>query len=322
MNKCNQSRPVDGSPWIATFASGNFHDAGKKLVEIVPVKTMTVPPYTTTNAIFFGNQAFWVIDPGTPDDDQRQLLRNYIEKRHKEGHQFLGVCLTHHHGDHSKAAQYLAEHFSVPILAHQNAVPHLKFPVRPMADREMLAYGQEPPLSIIYTPGHADDHVVYYQRDHGLLIAGDMITDRGTILIPPVGGSLKIYLDSLNALTLLPLTAIIPAHGDIIVEAPNAFLIKAMKHRYERIAAVLATIKNQDALDATDITRLVYRDSIAENLLVFAQLSVESSLYWLKDLGLVENHRHRWQIATNAPNIEQEALSHRLKEIDERLRNT
>lgn len=316
------SKGPSSAALFATLSADALTNAGAHLVEILPVKTLTVPPYTTTNAVFFGRTAFWVIDPGTPHDEERQLLHNYISQRHARGHQFLGVCLTHHHGDHSKAAEYLAQEFSVPILAHRAAMALVKFPFHPIDDGEAIAYQHEPPLLAIHTPGHADDHVVYYQRDLGIVIAGDMITDRGTILIPPEGGSLSVYLDSLDKLSKLFLSAIVPAHGKVITHQPNLFLVKAMRHRYERIKAVLAAIRNHHTtLDATDITRLVYRDNIEENLMVFAQLSVESSLHWLKEKGLLENPHHAWKVAQNITTLEQSALLNRLEEIDERLRN-
>lgn len=272
---------------------------------------------------FFGRAAFWVVDPGTPYDDQQKLLRDYVETRQQRGGKFLGVCLTHHHGDHSRAAEFLATQFSVPIVAHRNAREFLKFSFHPLADQDNISHAPEPRLVALYTPGHAEDHVAYFADELGILIAGDMITDRGTILIPPESGSLSVYLASLERLSRLNLSAIIPAHGQPIVDAPNQFLIKAMKHRYERIHAVFATIKNQDAiLDATDITRLVYRDSIPENLMIFAQLSVESSLQWLKEAQLVVNPHHAWRVASDAQNFEATVLLDCLEEIDQRLRNT
>ncbi len=308
---------------ICTITVDSLDRAGTSLVEIVPVTTVTVPPYTTTNAVFFGFRSFWVIDPGTPYDDQRGLLASYINRRLDQGHKFLGVCLTHHHGDHSKAAEFLAQLFSVPIIAHHASAAFLKFPFHPIVDGEVISHAAEPNLIAIHTPGHADDHIVYYQPDMGILVAGDMITDRGTILVPPVGGSLSVYLESLDALSQLTLSAIVPAHGKIISEEPNAFLIRAMKHRYDRIQAIFAAIKEHSkTLDATDITHLVYGDSIPDNVFVFAQLSVESSLHWLKDKGLLENYQHAWRVAKDSSTRERIELLERLEEIEQRLRNT
>ena len=316
------TKSFDRTSIIAVHSAQTIDEYGHHIVEILPLTTLTVPPYTTTNAVFFGQQAFWLIDPGSPFEDQQSILKTYIERRQTKGGKLLGVCLTHHHGDHSKAAEFVAARFAVPIFAHRQAAKFVKFSFKPLNDSDVITHQGELTLRALHTPGHSEDHLVYYAQELGILVAGDMITDRGTILIPPLSGSLSVYLNSLESLTHLKLNAIIPAHGQAIVDEPKKFLIKALKHRFERIKAVLTAIKDQDcALDATDITRIVYQNTIAENLVVFAQLSVESSLHWLKDAGLVDNPHHLWQLCRNATHKEKAVLLDHLKKIDERLRD-
>lgn len=294
------------------------------LAEILPLKTLTVPPYTTTNTIVYGRDSFVVVDPGTAEPEQQEILSQYLRVRIGKGQRFCGVYLTHHHGDHIKSATFLADNFGVKIAAHKNAVRHLKFPVDQLIDdKQEINLGQDLVLKALYTPGHSDDHLVFLDDSRGVLMAGDMITDRGTVLIPPGSGSLKVYLESLNALTKLSLTAIIPAHGLAITDQPNAFLNTAIKHRYERILAVLQVLLKSphDLLDATDVTLSIYRSLTTKDLIVFAQLSVESSLAWLLDLDLVQNVNHKWQAIPDAEARKEEAILRPLKEINERLRH-
>lgn len=289
----------------------------EELVVIFPLKTTTVPPYTTTNAVFYGRDNFLLIDPGSKKPDQQELISNYLNERIAAGQKFHGIYLTHHHGDHTRAAQVLAQRFSVPIFAHKNALPLLNFLAKPLGDDPIFL---EKDLSLIplHTPGHSTDHVAFYDG-HGLLIAGDMITDRGTVLIPPGDGGLKIYLASLDALCKLFLTQIIPAHGNPITHEPRQFLLKALRHRYQRIKAVLDALACSDQdLDGTEITLRVYGESLPENLMVFAQLSVESSLEWLLEMDLVKNPNHKWR----AMGKESLLISGPIEEIDEGLRNS
>lgn len=289
----------------------------ENLVHIFPLNTKTVPPYTTTNAVIYGINSFVLIDPGSSKLDQQELIANYLEERICLGHKFLGIYLTHHHGDHTRAAQVLQARFKVDIYAHKNALPLLGFSAFLLDERPIIL--DKNILTPIYTPGHSDDHMVFYD-DYGLLIAGDMITDRGTVLIPPGSGGLKIYLQSLKKLTKLKLTKIIPAHGEPITKKPNLFLLKALKHRYERILAVLNAIEtSKEWLDGTDITKLVYGSSLEENLLVFAQLSVESSLEWLEESGLVKKTNYKWQALSSK---DRQQILGPIEEIDENLRNT
>src|SRR5579871_5564475 len=97
--------------------------------DILPLLTKTVPPYTTTNTIVYGKERFVVVDPGTENPDQQAILGRYLIKRRNSGHLFIGVLLTHSHGDHVKAATFLSENFRVGIYAHKNAARHLKFPI-------------------------------------------------------------------------------------------------------------------------------------------------------------------------------------------------
>ncbi len=208
------------------------------------------------------------------------------------------------------------------FFAHQNAARHLKFSVdRVLSDQEEIVLDQHLALRSLYTPGHSDDHLVFFDAQHGILLAGDMMTDRGTVLIPPVTGSLKVYLDSLDRISRLPMNAIIPAHGIPITDSPSAFLIKGIKHRYERIVAVLdALIDSPDKLlDATDITHKVYRNLSTQALLAFAQMSVESSLAWLLEMNLIENVYHKWQAVSGVIDLKQTILIKTLHEIDKRL---
>jgi len=290
--------------------------------EIVPTETETVPPYTTTNTIFYGRDIFVVIDPGPSKLKWQEVLADHIEARCRRGDQFLAVAITHHHVDHSAGATYLSERFSVPIYAHKNASVTKRYkPDRILNHHDQIILNDNT-LTALFTPGHAEDHLTYFDEHTGVLIAGDMITDRGTILIPPGSGSLRVYLHSLNELTKLPLKTIIPAHGLAITEHANQFLIKAMRHRYQRIASVLQAIEDHptNVLDGTDITMLVYGKSLADNLLFYAQLSVESSLYWLKEAGLVDNPDYTWRHIDDH-NLKQREILEPLKEIDERLRN-
>jgi glyoxylase-like metal-dependent hydrolase (beta-lactamase superfamily II) len=316
----NESAPTK---LIAIYTAEKAQPYGTRLCEILPQKTLTVPPYTTTNGIFFGHKGFFVIDPGSPYEDEQLRLASYIDNRESQGHQFLGICLTHHHGDHVKAAEFLKNRYQVPVLAHKNTQEKLGFVTRALENNDEISERNGLALTAIYTPGHTDDHLVFYQKTYGILMAGDMITDRGTTLIPPVGGSLAIYLDSLEALTRLKISALIPAHGEPITKEPIQFLLKAIKHRYERIVAIFGAISNQsERLDATDITHLVYKNSIPDNLFVFAQLSVESSLHWLKKKNLLENPGHLWRLTAEAKDLVKPRLLDLLAEIDERLRNT
>ncbi len=270
--------------------------------DILPLSTITVPPYTTTNTVAYGQENFVIIDPATKNQEHQDLLVKYISNRLNKKQKFLAILLTHHHADHVGFAETLSQSFGVAIYAHPLAAQHLSFTIdKKLVDGEIITLDNNTSLRVIFTPGHAESHVVFYDNQEQCLIAGDMITDRGTILIPPISGNLKIYLDSLSSLSYLSLKIIIPAHGLAITKEPNNFLLTAIKHRLSRIESIYQILKLDSYLDPTEITQAVYGDSFDHNILPFAQLSVESSLQWLLEMGLAEQAKHRWRLRHASP---------------------
>ncbi|MFM8791211.1 MAG: MBL fold metallo-hydrolase, partial [Solirubrobacterales bacterium] len=143
-----------------------------------------------TNTYLVGSDPCWVIDPGPDDRAHADLVTKEAEARGGIG----GVLLTHSHRDHSGA---------VALLGVEVAEP---------ADGE-----QEGPLTAIATPGHADDHFVFLTED-GVCFSGDMVLGTGSSFVPPDGGSLAAYMDSLARVRGLGLTLICPGHGPWVTD--------------------------------------------------------------------------------------------------------
>jgi glyoxylase-like metal-dependent hydrolase (beta-lactamase superfamily II) len=272
-----------------------------------------VPPYTTTNTVIYGRKNFIVIDPGTTDKHDQEILINRINERLAHGDIFIGAYLTHHHGDHIGAATLLRDRYSIPIYAHEKSHNSLAFEIdKFLINNQEIILDSNIIIKILHTPGHAETHIVFYDPINYILIAGDMITSKGTILIPPESGCLKIYLQSLKFLSTLKLEAIIPAHGEAITNNAANFLREALIHRYKRIIAILETLERAPkALDATEITQAVYHSNIDDSLLFFAQLSVESTLSFLRDLSLADKINYRWVAKTNV-SAREELIAHSL----------
>lgn len=211
-----------------------------------------------------------------------------------------------------------------PLWVHELAPKKLKdISSDTIAHKDKITL-EDMTLEAIHTPGHAPDHLVFYERRQKILIAGDMIADRGVTLIPPMSGSLREYLNSLDVISKLAIDLLIPAHGEPIRELANNFLRSALYHRYRRIKAVMEALKQSfpRALEAKAITRQVYGGSISDELMIMAELSVASSLKWLMEADLVVMIDDAlFQALENRQQIEEQAILSPLKEIDERLRN-
>lgn len=98
-------------------------------------------------------------------------------------------------------------------------------------------------LRVIPTPGHAPDHLCFFDEAAGDVYCGDLIRIGGTIVIPASrGGNLRQYLDSLRAVRALGARRLLPGHGPVI-DDPAAAIDDYLRHRAERDAQVLEALR-------------------------------------------------------------------------------
>ncbi len=80
-------------------------------------------------------------------------------------------------------------------------------------------------LEVFETPGHCEGHIVFYERDTGLLFSGDhLLTDISPVPLlafpehedEPRKRSLELFMDSLDKVDALDCQAVFPSHGDVI----------------------------------------------------------------------------------------------------------
>jgi glyoxylase-like metal-dependent hydrolase (beta-lactamase superfamily II) len=165
-----------------------------------------------TNTYVVGSGPAYVIDPGPADRDHAEAIGAAGEGRGGIG----GVLLTHSHGDHADGASLLG------------------------APRLEPADAARAGLEAIRTPGHAPDHVSYLRG--AVCFSGDLVLGEGSSFVPPDGGSLAAYLDSLRRLRELDLELICPGHGPWVLD-PAAKLDEYLEHRLERERKLLAALE-------------------------------------------------------------------------------
>ncbi len=102
-------------------------------------------------------------------------------------------------------------------------------------------------FQIIHTPGHSDNHLIFYDQSDQLVLCGDHVLQKIT---PNIGlwpasapNPLEKYLTSLNALLKLEIRLALPGHGPIIRDW-HGRIREILLHHDER----LQTMKN--AVDA------------------------------------------------------------------------
>ncbi len=225
------------------------------------LRTPTLPPATTTNTLLVGHRRLAVIEPATPDADERARLDAAVEAKIEGGGELVAIIITHHHVDHIGYAEGLRERFGGPILAHPATAERVPFRVDgALADGDVIALDGGLDLEALHTPGHAPGHLVLVERSSQIAHVGDMVAGIGTILIDPEDdGDMGLYLDSLERLAALGLRTLVPAHGPLI-EAPEACLRGYIKHRLMRESKVLTAL-SAGPLRREELLARVYDDA-------------------------------------------------------------
>jgi glyoxylase-like metal-dependent hydrolase (beta-lactamase superfamily II) len=184
--------------------------------EILRVVAPNPGPMTLegTNTYLYGSDPCTVIDPGPGSESHAEAIREAAEARGGIGL----VLLTHSHADHAAGGDRLEAEAILP------------------GDGEVHAG-----LRAIATPGHAADHVCFLSDD-GVCFSGDLVLGEGSTFVPPEGGSLSAYMDSLRRMQAETIELICPGHGPWVTE-PAVKLAEYVEHREMRERRLVAALE-------------------------------------------------------------------------------
>jgi glyoxylase-like metal-dependent hydrolase (beta-lactamase superfamily II) len=207
-----------------------------------------------TNTYLYGADPCVVIDPGSEDEGHLEAVRAAAAERGGIGL----VLLTHSHGDHSAGADRLDAEVVLPSGGEAHAG-----------------------LRVLATPGHAADHVSFLSDD-GVCFSGDLVLGLGSTIVPPGGGSLAAYMDSLRLLRGETIELIAPGHGPWITD-PGAKLAEYVEHREMRERRLLAALDRGERSRAALLAEVW--DDIPIELLPMAAMAMEAHLEKLEGEG-------------------------------------
>jgi len=213
----------------------------------------------------------WLINGREPAlVDAGTGLAEHVEAvaRALDGAALARVFVTHWHPDHVKGLPALKDRWPRLAVMESAGEP------QPAGDGV---------LEIVPTPGHAPDHLCFYDRAAGDLYCGDLARRGGTIVIPASkGGDLRAYLASLRRVRDLSPRRLLPGHGPI-VDDPSALIDEYIAHRERREQQILKAIL-EGARTVPDIVRHVY-PALPESLSDAAAESVRAHLIKLREDG-------------------------------------
>jgi recombination protein RecT len=248
-----------------------------------------------TNSYILGTEdtGYIVVDPGPNDAAHIQRLFEATS-----GDIRMIVC-THSHADHSPGAKPLQalcpsnpQIYGLPSGVHASSNSYF-IPDKTLQNKERfklisrrLDVDLTTTIEVIFTPGHAENHVCLALVEDGLLLSGDHILNGSTTVINPPDGHMGDYLESLDQLTELcqkyEIQHILPAHGYVLDHAVKVIAhLKAHRlGREEKIAGVMQAHPD-DTLD--DWVAKAY-DDVSKHLWPVAKRSLLAHVEHIRSL--------------------------------------
>ncbi len=171
-----------------------------------------------------------LIDTG-PKSVEARLIPFY------DNHSFDLVTLTHSHEDHSGTAPWIQQNRDVPIYIHPKGIDICAEPYPYPLYRQLIWGKREAfttlPLGdtiqsrnkeweVIYTPGHADDHVSLLNEESGVLFPGDLFVHPETKVITNLE-SIPVIMDSIRTLLTYDFDSMFCCHAGYIQNGKQAF---------------------------------------------------------------------------------------------------
>lgn len=264
---------------------------------------------TNTYLIGAGKQRV-LIDSGEGNTEYTSLLSKYVQQL---GIEISAVLLTHWHGDHVNGVAPLLKELG-PGRINPDGIYKYKlpgdddkypWPVQDFQDQQVFK-GDGFTLTGYHTPGHAEDHLVFWLEEESVLFSGDNILGHGTTIFE----NLKDYIDSLRRMLNVVETKVpnaphtartYPGHSHY-VENTRSKILDYIQHRTDReneILRVLEAHHEENGPDAPVSTRriveIIYKD-YPENVWPAAERGVYLHLKKLHVEDKVSGAERDWKL--------------------------
>ena len=156
---------------------------------MLQLKVFTFNPFQENTYILYDESKEAVIfDPGCYEKEEKEELASFISS---QGLKVSHLINTHCHIDHVLGNAFVKNKYNVKLWIHKNEVPVLKsvkvyapnYGFAGYQDAEQDGYLDEnekfkfgnTELEILFVPGHAPGHLVFFNKDSKICIAGDTL---------------------------------------------------------------------------------------------------------------------------------------------------
>ncbi len=153
------------------------------------VEKMTFNPFQENTFVVHDGTSCVIIDPGCFNSAEEEHLVNYIESNDLS---LVAVLLTHGHLDHVAGLDFVNRKYGVDVYLHETDLftfnaSHIaanlyglrgfiqpEVPNKLLNGNEQLVFG-DMKFDVLNAPGHSIGHVVYYNKEDGYVLNGDVI---------------------------------------------------------------------------------------------------------------------------------------------------
>ena len=179
---------------------------------MLSIKSFTFNPVQENTYILYNEKKeCCIIDPGCYFDEERKVLKDYVEK---SGLKPVLLLNTHCHLDHVFGNKFVHETWNLTLHIHEKEKPVLER--APIAGKtwqlpfdnyegelvlikegETIKVGDEE-LEIRFTPGHSPGSVIFYHEAGGFVIGGDVLFNGSIGRTDLPGGDYDTLINSIQ----------------------------------------------------------------------------------------------------------------------------
>jgi len=185
------------------------------LLEIINMKIhqFTYNPFQENSFVLVDNENNCVIvDPGCYELEEEIHFLKFFEENSLNP---IALLNTHAHLDHIMGNQFVKKNFDIPLYLHKEDLfllegaqqsAHLyglhKFKESPSPDiflneGEILTFGGIE-LEVLFTPGHAPGHLVFYNKENEVVVNGDVLFQGSYGRVDLPGGDFNTLKNSIT----------------------------------------------------------------------------------------------------------------------------
>jgi glyoxylase-like metal-dependent hydrolase (beta-lactamase superfamily II) len=196
---------------------------------MIQIKTFVFNPFQENTYVLYDETGEGIIiDPGCYESFEKKQLTEWIDDK---GIGITGVYNTHCHIDHVLGNDFCKDHFSVPLHIPEKEADIFRavksyafnYGINAYREAEVDAYLHEDDeirfgntvLKVMFIPGHAPGHLVFYNEEQKICMAGDVLFQRSIGRTDLPGGDHETLIRSIREKLFLldEETVVYPGHG-------------------------------------------------------------------------------------------------------------